>query len=150
MPTITTLLTFAATAAVIILIPGPSVFFVVGRALAHGQGVALRSAAGNALGELVLVGAVAVGVGAVIAKFGVVFTALKLIGATYLVYLGVQAILNRRELASSVTGASPSAADGGPGARALWDGFIVGATNPKSLIFFIAALPQFVEPGQGA
>ncbi|PSK95503.1 threonine/homoserine/homoserine lactone efflux protein [Murinocardiopsis flavida] len=145
MPTATTLLAFSLASFALIIIPGPSVLFVLGRALSQGRGTALRSAFGNALGALVLVAAVAIGVGAVIVQYAVLFTTLKMLGAAYLIYLGIRAIRSRRAFAASLD-APP---EGRGGARAVWDGFVVGATNPKTLVFFLAVLPQFTDTGLG-
>lgn len=130
---------------VLIVVPGPSVLFVVGRGLAHGRGVAVLSALGNALGALVLVVVVAVGVGAVVAEYALVLTVVKFLGAAYLVYLGIETIRNRRHLIPTQSGVTQSRR----GWRAVWDGFVVGVTNPKTLVFFLAALPQFVDAGRG-
>ena len=92
---VTHLLTFALAAFVIIVIPGPSVLFVIGRALAHGRRTALVSVVGNEAGALVLAGAVALGVGTVVERSVLIFTVVKLAGAAYLVFLGVRALLRR-------------------------------------------------------
>ncbi|GAA1547958.1 LysE family translocator [Actinomadura kijaniata] len=144
MPTFSQAVAFAAVATVIIVIPGPSVLFVVGRALAHGRRTALVSVLGNALGAFAVVAAVAFGVGAVVARSVTVFTVLKLFGAAYLVYLGVQAFRHRRSLQDAVGGPVEV-----PRGRALWQGIVVGATNPKTLVFFVAVLPQFVDRDRG-
>ncbi|MFI6576915.1 LysE family translocator [Nocardiopsis sp. NPDC050513] len=146
MPTVTTLLAFSLASALLVVVPGPSVLFVVGRAIAHGRGVAVLSVLGNALGGLVLVLTVAFGVGALVTAFAPLFTAVKLAGAAYLVYLGVQAIRHRKAASDALAG---SAAGRLSHARSLWDGFVVGATNPKTLVFFVAALPQFADPALG-
>jgi len=146
MVSIDRLLAFAAMSFLLIVIPGPSVLFVIGRALAQGRRAALTSVVGNTLGAYVLVMAVALGVGAVVERSVVAFTALKLLGAAYLVYLGVKAVRQRGSLHAALTG------DGGPphgNLRTLWEGFAVGVTNTKTIVFFAAVLPQFVDPGQG-
>jgi threonine/homoserine/homoserine lactone efflux protein len=142
------LLAFAAMSFVLIVIPGPSVLFVVGRALSYGRRVALTTVLGNTLGAYVLVLAVALGVGPVVERSALVFTALKLVGAAYLVYLGVKAFRQRGRLRAMVGDDSAAAADRGRG-RVLWEGFVVGVTNPKTMVFFTAVLPQFVDRGQG-
>ncbi|MFJ9416422.1 LysE family translocator [Streptomyces sp. NPDC101227] len=139
------LLAFAAMSFLLIVIPGPSVLFVVGRALAQGRRAALTTVAGNTMGAYVLVVAVALGVGAVVERSVVVFTALKLAGAAYLVYLGVKAWRQRRSFQAAFT--TGKAAQGG--LRTLWEGFAVGVANPKTIVFFAAVLPQFVDRGQG-
>src|SRR4051812_12526340 len=92
------LLAFVITAFVVIAIPGPSVLFVVSRALVLGRSGALATVLGNSLGEYVQVMAVAFGVGAVVERSLVLFTVIKIAGAAYLVFLGVQAIRHRRRL----------------------------------------------------
>ncbi|MFC4911430.1 LysE family translocator [Actinomadura gamaensis] len=139
------LLAFCAMAAVIIIVPGPSVLFVVGRALAHGRRTALTSVLGNEAGALLLAAAVALGVGSLVAESALLFTAVKLVGAAYLVYLGVQALRHRRKLTEALGEADAS----GGGRRAFWQGLLVGLTNPKTSVFFAAVLPQFVDRDAG-
>jgi threonine/homoserine/homoserine lactone efflux protein len=139
------LIGFTLASLVIIVIPGPGVLFVVGRALAHGRRTALATAAGHAAGNYVVAACVAVGLGTLLQRSAQVFIAVKLAGALYLVFLGVQAIRHRHSLASAMS----SAAGASDGWRALRDGFIVGVTNPKAFILFGAILPQFVSRGAG-
>lgn len=136
---------FAAMSFLLIVIPGPSVLFVVGRALAQGRRAALTSVVGNTLGAYLLVTAVALGVGSVVERSGLVFTALKLAGAVYLVYLGVKAWRERGALRAAFAREAPAP----DGRRTFWEGFAVGATNPKTIVFFAAVLPQFADPEQG-
>ncbi|GAA0271100.1 LysE family translocator [Streptomyces polychromogenes] len=140
------LLAFAAMSLVVIAIPGPSVLFVVGRALAHGRRTALATVLGNLLGCYTLVLAVALGVGALVQSSATVFTTVKLAGAAYLVCLGIQAYRHRGRLRADL-----AAGEGEPRGdlRTVWDGLLVGATNPKGLVFFAAVLPQFVNPDAG-
>ncbi|MDN4613659.1 LysE family translocator [Leifsonia sp. F6_8S_P_1B] len=140
------LLAFALTALALIVIPGPSVLFVIGRSLALGRLGGLLSVVGNALGMLPLVVAVALGIGAVVAQSEVVFTIVKFAGAAYLVYLGIQAIRHRRHTAVTHEAAPPRHSPW----RILGEGFLVGLTNPKSLVFFVAVLPQFVNYSAGS
>ncbi|POX38187.1 lysine transporter LysE [Streptomyces sp. Ru73] len=140
------LLAFALMSLLLIVVPGPSVLFVIGRALAHGRRAALTTVVGNTLGAYLLVVAVAFGIGAVVERSVLVFTALKLAGAAYLVYLGVKAVRQRRSLQAAFA-AEGDAAHGG--LRTLWEGFAVGIANPKTIVFFAAVLPQFVDRGQG-
>lgn len=141
------LLGFSAAAMVLILAPGPSVLFVVGRALSYGRTVAVASALGGTLGSFVLAGLVAVGLGTVIAASAVIFLALKVIGGLYLCYLGIQALRRRGDLAIEVPDREPGRSAHLAAAR---QGFVVGLTNPKTLIFFAAVLPQFVVPEAGS
>lgn len=140
------LLAFALASVVLIAIPGPSVLFTIGRALALGRVGGLLSVLGNAIGMLPLVAAVALGLGAIVAESVVVFTVVKLAGAAYLVYLGVQAIRHRADAATTAT------TDVAPRShrRLVGEGIIVGATNPKTIAFFVAVLPQFVDYRAGA
>lgn len=140
-------LAFGLAALVLIAIPGPSVVFVIGRALAYGRGVALASVVGNSLGLLVIVVLVALGLGAVVAGSVTVFTVLKLVGAAYLVWLGIEAVRRRRELSVADAGlASPGRMSS---ARAVRQGFVVGVSNPKAYLIFAAVLPQFVDRSAG-
>ncbi|MFE6968041.1 LysE family translocator [Isoptericola sp. NPDC057653] len=142
MPPVESLLAFALASVVLIAIPGPSVLFVVGRSLSLGRRSGMVSVLGNELGALVPVTAVALGVGTLVAQSIALFTVLKLLGAAYLAYLGVQAIRHRRE--GTDVGADPRARPASSW-TVLRQGFVVGATNPKTIVFFVAALPQFVD-----
>lgn len=154
------LLGFAGISLVLVLIPGPSVLFVLGRALAHGRRTALGSVVGNAIGAYLLAAAVSLGLGEVMATSAAVFTTVKLVGAVYLAFLGVKAWRHRADLSAAT--AVPEAEEGAAAptgavrprrvrsdARTLWDGFVVGVTNPKTCIFFAAVLPQFVDRDAG-
>ncbi|QAY72449.1 LysE family translocator [Agromyces protaetiae] len=138
---------FIAASVVLIVIPGPSVLFVIGRSLALGRLGGLLSVLGNAIGMIPLVAAVALGVGALVAQSVVVFTIVKFAGAAYLVYLGIQAIRHRADASAAVSGARTVT-------RSHWkqlaEGFVVGVTNPKTIAFFVAVLPQFVSLRAGA
>ncbi|WP_020672710.1 LysE family translocator [Amycolatopsis nigrescens] len=138
---------FAALTFVMVVVPGPSVLFTISRALTVGRRDALLTVAGNATGIYLQVVAVAFGLGAVIERSVAVFTAIKLIGAAYLIYLGVQAFRRRRKLADAFA----AGASGTPGRtlRVLRDGFVVGFANPKSIVFLAAVLPQFVRHEAG-
>ena len=146
MVSLSQLLAFGLAALVLITIPGPSVVFVIGRALAYGRGVALATVLGNSLGLLVVLALVAVGLGVVVQESVVVFTVLKLLGAAYLVHLGVRAVRHRR--AFTVTDRRTTDAVL-PRRRAVRQGFVVGVSNPKAFMIFAAVLPQFVDRGEG-
>ncbi|HJS96466.1 MAG TPA: LysE family translocator [Solirubrobacteraceae bacterium] len=139
------LLAFGITAFVVIVIPGPSVLFVVGRALACGRRVAVLTVVGNALGEYVQVIAVAIGVGALAEQSVAVFTAMKLLGGAYLIYLGAKTFRERSSLAAALAAPVAPRSD----RRAFWEGWTVGATNPKTVVFLAAILPQFVDRAAG-
>lgn len=136
------LLGFGLAALVLIVIPGPSVVFVVGRAVSYGHRIALASVVGNTAGLFVVMTLVAVGLGAVVAESIAVFTVIKLLGAAYLIWLGVQALRHRREMqvdaAAGRTPLTPRAA--------VRQGFVVGISNPKAFMIFAALLPPFVDP----
>jgi threonine/homoserine/homoserine lactone efflux protein len=137
-----TLVAFAVASVILVAIPGPSVLFVIGRSLSLGRRAGLVSVLGNELGALPLVAAVAFGVGSVVADSIALFSIVKLLGGAYLVYLGVQAVRHRKEALDD-----PAQLDLAPTSswRVLQQGFIVGVTNPKTIVFFVAALPQFVD-----
>ena len=144
MPPTQSLLTFALAGIVLVAVPGPSVLFIVGRALAHGRRAALTSVAGNTTGAALIAVVVALGFGAIAGQSLAVFTTIKLVGAAYLCYLGWQTFRRRGELAALV--GQPS---GPVDRRMYWQGVVVGATNPKVLVFFSAVLPQAVDPAAG-
>jgi len=146
MPPADRLLAFLVTAIVLILIPGPSVLFTIGRALTIGRAGALRSVAGNAVGAFVQVVAVAIGVGALVARSAELYAVIKYAGAAYLVFLGVQAFRHRRDLSAAVAGDAPKVRSA---RRQLVDGFVVGVSNPKTIVFFTVVLPQFTDPARG-
>ncbi len=136
---------FALTSLILIAVPGPSVLFTISRALGAGRRTALLTVVGNSMGVYAQVVAVAIGIGTLVARSVYAFNVIKLVGAAYLIYLGVQAIRHRHGLSVSAT--VPVAA--APGRRAVLDGFAVGVANPKTVIFFVVALPHFVDSGAG-
>ncbi|MFP3461808.1 LysE family translocator [Arthrobacter globiformis] len=138
------LLAFALVSALLIAVPGPSVLFVIGRSLALGRRGGLLSVLGNAVGELLQIAGVALGLGVVLAESVLLFTVVKFAGAAYLIYLGIQAVLHRRGGHAATDPSRPATTR-----RILREGFVVGATNPKSVVFFVAVLPQFVDHGAG-
>ena len=139
------LLGYALASFVLIVIPGPSVLFVVGRALAYGRRTALATVGGNSAGNYVVAICVAVGVGTLVQRSAQVFMVLKLAGALYLIWLGIQAFRRRGTLAEAFAEATQARSD----RRAVREGFVVGVTNPKALILFGAVLPQFVNRAAG-
>ena len=140
------LLTFALASVALIALPGPTVLFVIGRSLALGRLGGFLSVLGNALGMLPLIAAVALGLGAIVTQSVVVFTIVKFVGAAYIVYLGIHAIRHR----GAVTPARGASLVARPWWRLLAEGSVVGVTNPKSIVFFVAVLPQFVDYRAGA
>ncbi|QVQ50155.1 LysE family translocator [Spiractinospora alimapuensis] len=146
MPPATNAAAFALAAVALILIPGPSVLFVIGRSLSLGRRGGLLSVLGNALGMLPAITCVALGVGTVVAESVVVFTAIKMAGAAYIIFLGVQAIRHR----DTTTEADAPVERRMSSSRLLGQGFLVGVSNPKTIVFFVAVLPQFVSYEAGA
>lgn len=140
-------LAFLLLSVVIIAVPGPSVLFTIGRALTVGRREALLTVVGNAIGVYLQVVAVAVGIGVIVERSAAVFTVIKLVGAAYLVFLGVQAIRHRRKITEALAAGMPAVV---ASRRALRDGIVVGLANPKSIVFFVVALPQFTNPDAGS
>jgi threonine/homoserine/homoserine lactone efflux protein len=136
---------FLVTVYVLILIPGPSVLFVVSRGVALGRRAALATVLGNTSGLVLQLVLVAVGVGSIVARSDAVFSVLKLLGAAYLVVLGIRKIRDRKSLSEL----GPAAVAPRGLGRIVREGFYVGATNPKGLIIFTAVLPQFIDRAQG-
>lgn len=139
-PSFASFLAFAALSFVLIAVPGPSVMFIVGRAVSLGRRAALLTVVGNAAGVYVQVLLVAAGLGVIVERSVTVFTAIKLLGAGYLVWLGIQAIRHRRAAAATRL----AAAELRPWRTVLRDGFVIGIANPKAIVFFAAILPQYV------
>jgi len=138
-------LAFALASLGLVLIPGPSVLFVIGRSLALGRIGGLLSVAGNAAGALVIAAAVALGVGVIVEQSIVLFTTMKIAGALYLIFLGIQAIRHR----NGVQAASGESRRPRSARRMLAQGFVVGVSNPKTIVFMVAVLPQFVDYSRG-
>lgn len=139
---------FGLLAFALIVVPGPSVLFTVGKGIALGRRAALAAVVGNTSGVAVQVVAVALGLGAIVERSVFAFNVLKLVGAAYLIFLGVQAFRRRRRL-SDALGESLPIASRATTRRNVRDGFIVGVTNPKAIVFFTAILPQFTDPARG-
>jgi threonine/homoserine/homoserine lactone efflux protein len=130
---------------VLIVIPGPSVLFVVSRGVALGRRAALATVLGNTAGLGVLAIVVSLGLGSIVARSLAVFTVIKLAGAAYMVFLGVRMFRDRHALARMLDAAvAPKGMQ-----RMLREGFVVGITNPKAVILMTAVLPQFVDRGAG-
>jgi threonine/homoserine/homoserine lactone efflux protein len=139
------LVAFVLLSYALIVIPGPNVLFVISRALQLGRGAGLAAVVGGQLGVYTQVIAVALGIGALVEQSVAIFTAIKLAGAAYLIYLGVQAIRHRRSLTAALDLGVEKKTTG----QMLRDGFVVGVTNPKAILFFAAELPQFADRSAG-
>lgn len=146
MPTTSQLLAFALASILFIQVPGPSLLFTIGRALTVGRRAALLSVLGNALGLLAQIIAVALGLGAVVAASTAAYTTLKVVGACWVVWLGIQAIRHRGDARVALELGERIPERTG---AALRTGFVVGVTNPKTIVFFVAFLPQFTNSGAG-
>jgi threonine/homoserine/homoserine lactone efflux protein len=144
MPPADRLLTFVLTTFAIIIVPGPSVLFVISRGIALGRRAALATVVGNTAGIVVQIVLVAAGLGAVLERSVLVFTVVKLAGAAYLCWLGIQTVRHRRSLALVEAAATAKSVR-----RIVREGFVVGATNPKLAVFLVAILPQFADPDRG-
>ncbi len=140
MPTSSALIAFAAFSVAVVVVPGPSVLFIIGRGVALGRRAALLTVVGNTGGAMVMVLVVAVGLGPLLDRSDRLFDTLRWAGAAYLIWLGLTAIRDRATAAEP----DPTAMSSDAG-RHLRDGFVVGATNPKLAVFLAAVLPQFVE-----
>jgi len=136
---------FALISFALIIVPGPNVLFVVSRSLMLGRAAGVSTALGGVVGEFLQVAAVAFGIGALVERSVAIFTVIKLAGAAYLVYLGVQAIRHRRSLVAALDAMVVRKSTG----RILRDGIVVGVSNPKAIVFFAAVLPQFVDRSAG-
>jgi threonine/homoserine/homoserine lactone efflux protein len=142
MPDATTFALFAAACLAFLVIPGPSVFYIVTRSLVQGRRAGVTSMLGVQAGGFVHVVAAAFGVSALIASSAAAFTVVKYAGAAYLVFLGVRKLLLRDH------GAEAEPEPRGPASTAhlFWHGVVVNVLNPKTALFFLAFLPQFVDP----
>jgi threonine/homoserine/homoserine lactone efflux protein len=145
MPSLSALELFAIAALALIVIPGPAVLYIVSQSVGHGRKSGLAAVAGVEIGAFVHVAGAALGVSAIIASSATAFSALKLAGGAYLVVLGIKRLRERD--------AGPGGANGAGRVRPLRatfrQGMIVSALNPKTALFFLAFLPQFIDPQRG-
>lgn len=145
MPDATTFGLFLTAALVVAVAPGPGIFYVLTRSLKGGRGEGIASSFGNSLGGLVHVFAAALGLSALLMASAAAFTVVKFAGAAYLVYLGVRTLLARDGLHDA-----PETSDGLDGSsrssEAFYQGIMAEILNPKAALFFLAFLPQFVNP----
>jgi threonine/homoserine/homoserine lactone efflux protein len=148
-PTTSQWLAFVVASVVFIQVPGPSLLFTIGRALTVGRRDALLSVVGNALGLVTQVLAIAIGLGAVVAASAQAYTVLKIVGAAYVVWLGIQAIRHRADARAAMATTDEVPVARVKARRSLRIGFTVGITNPKTIVFFVAFLPQFVNEPAG-
>jgi threonine/homoserine/homoserine lactone efflux protein len=150
MPDITQFSLYFAAALLLAITPGPGIFYVAARSLAGGRAEGIASSFGTALGGLVHVVAGALGVSALLLASAELFTALKLLGAAYLIWLGLRTIMDARRGAGPDNVANGSSAPAMGTRRAFREGVVVEALNPKTAAFFLAFIPQFLDPSAGA
>jgi threonine/homoserine/homoserine lactone efflux protein len=134
---------FAAASIVLAVVPGPAVIYIVTRSVRHGRAAGLVSTLGVEAGNLVHVAAAAVGLSALLASSATAFNIVRYAGAAYLVFLGVRVLLGKEDEDGHERPAVGRR-------RLFWEGAVVSALNPKTALFFLAFLPQFVDPAQGA
>ena len=144
MPDLIQLALFFAAALVLAVTPGPGIFYVAARSLAGGRAEGVASSFGTGLGGMVHVVAGSLGVSALVLASAELFTALKLVGAAYLVWLGFRTFQSARREALGLAGGLAAPAIGTW--RAFREGVLVEALNPKTAAFFLAFIPQFVDP----
>ena len=134
---------FAAASLALAVVPGPAVLYIVAQSVPGGRRAGVVSALGVSTGGLFHVAAAVIGLSALLAASAEAFTAVKLLGAAYLVYLGIRTLLSREE---RIDGREAETTLG----RTYRRGVVVNVLNPKTALFFLAFLPQFVDPGRGA
>lgn len=144
MPTMSTIALFVLAGAALAVVPGPAVAYIVTQSIDQGRRAGLVSALGVASGGLVHVAAATIGLSALIASSATAFTGVKLVGAVYLIAVGIRRIFTKDE---ETERAAPVAA---PLAKLYRQGVVVNVLNPKTALFFLAFLPQFVDPNRGA
>jgi threonine/homoserine/homoserine lactone efflux protein len=144
MPTLTTLSLFAGAALLLLVVPGPAVLYIVARSASQGRRAGLVSVAGIHAGTLVHVLAAVLGLSAIVVASATAFTTLKLAGALYLVVLGVRTLLRAR-----AGGTEAPAVEHRPLSQVFRDGLVLNILNPKTAVFFLAFVPQFVDPNAG-
>jgi threonine/homoserine/homoserine lactone efflux protein len=144
MPDLSQFALFLAAASLLAVTPGPGIFYVAARTLAGGRAEGVASSFGTGLGGLVHVLTGALGVSAIVMASAELFTALKVVGALYLMWLGVRTIRSARRAVADALGARDAGSLGAR--RAFQEGMWVEALNPKTAAFFLAFIPQFVDP----
>ena len=144
MPTLSTIALFLLAALGLLLIPGPSVLYILTHSVAQGKRAGLASVLGIELAGLIHAVAAALGLSALLLTSALAFSIVKYLGAAYLIYLGVRTLLAREERQQTAVSAPKSFS------QLLTRGFLVNLLNPKTALFFYAFLPQFVNPARGA
>lgn len=138
------LILFVVACLVMLLMPGPAVLYVISRSVSEGRRAGLVSVAGLAVGTLVHVTGAALGLSALLVTSALAFNTVKYLGAAYLIFLGVRRIMERKKTEETLS-VQPQTLS-----RTFIQGIIVNVLNPKTALFFLAFLPQFVDPGRGS
>jgi threonine/homoserine/homoserine lactone efflux protein len=152
MPDSTRLLIFLTAAVLLAIAPGPGMLYVLARSLAGGRREGILSALGTFLGGMVHVFAAALGVSVILARSALAFSTVKYLGAAYLCFLGVRMIIDARRETERIEASpvnSPSPTKGNAARKLLWQGVATEALNPKTALFFLSFIPQFVNRGVG-
>jgi threonine/homoserine/homoserine lactone efflux protein len=149
MPDFTQLALFFAAASLLAVTPGPGIFYVAARALSGGRAEGVASSLGTGLGGTVHVLAGSLGVSAIVLASAELFTATKLLGAAYLVWIGLRTVWDARRDAAAAAAGRGAAVPPVGARRAFREGVVVEALNPKTAAFFLAFVPQFVDPAAG-
>jgi threonine/homoserine/homoserine lactone efflux protein len=142
-PSHSALLIFISAAALLLAIPGPAIFYIVGRSIGHSRNAGLVSALGIGVGTLIHTAAAAIGLSALLVSSATAFSVVKYLGAAYLIYLGIQKL--RRDESFDASPDAPRTSL----SRVFAQGIVVNVLNPKTALFFFAFLPQFVDAGRG-
>jgi threonine/homoserine/homoserine lactone efflux protein len=143
MPSIESLLAFGIASLALLVIPGPAVLYIINRSVADGRNVALAAVAGLEIGNFMHVIAATVGLSAVIATSAAAFSAVKWIGAGYLIYIGIRTIATKAQAVNQLN-------DPMSRRRAFTQGIVVNTFNPKVALFFLSFLPQFIDTDRGS
>ena len=143
MPDAHTLILFGLASLALLVVPGPAVFYIITRSITEGRRAGAVSMLGIETGGLAHIAAAAVGVSAILAASAAAFTAIKYLGAAYLIYLGVRKLLGSAETVDEALASTSTA-------RLFRQGVIIQVLNPKTAMFFLAFLPQFIDPARGS
>ena len=143
MPSIESLLAFGIASLALLVIPGPAVLYIINRSVADGRNVALAAVAGLEIGNFMHVIAATVGLSAVIATSAAAFSAVKWIGAGYLIYIGIRTLATKPQAVNQLN-------DPMSRRRAFTQGIVVNTFNPKVALFFLSFLPQFIDANRGS
>ena len=144
MPDTTTLILFLTTSALLVVVPGPSVLYIVARSIERGRLGGVVSVLGIGVATLVHIATAALGLSALLLSSALTFNVIKYLGAAYLIYLGIRTLLAREELKST-----EESTENASYLRIFAQGFLVNLFNPKTALFFFSFLPQFVDASRG-